>query len=67
MIGLAWIQSNSIIPQRYQLVEDKLINVTYSVGYIAWSPDDTMICVCGVEKCPEAVVWTVTVSLAYRS
>lgn len=45
-------------PQRYQLVEYKLINVTTSVGFVSWSPDDTMICVCGVEKCPEAVVWT---------
>ncbi|KAL5268237.1 hypothetical protein ACHWQZ_G002187 [Mnemiopsis leidyi] len=49
-------------PQRYQLVEDKLITVTFNVGYISWSPDDTMICVCGVEKCPEAVVYTVAVS-----
>jgi hypothetical protein len=50
--------------QRYQLVEDKLITVTFNVGFISWSPDDTMICVCGVEKCPEAVVYTVAVSVS---
>ena len=50
--------------QRYQLVEDKLIAVAFNVGYIAWSPDDSMICVCGVEKCPEAVVYTVAVNVS---
>lgn len=51
-------------PQCYQLVEDKLIDALFSVGYIAWSPDDTMLCICAVEKCPEATVYTVSGSTA---
>lgn len=36
---------------------------TCGVGWIAWSPDDRYVIVCGTEECTELWIWDVQVSL----
>ena len=36
---------------------------TCGVGWIAWSPDDRYVIVCGTEECTELWIWDIEVCL----
>jgi len=44
-----------------QLIKHKTLDCQFAVGQVNWSPDDTMICVCGQEEATEVIVWNVLI------